>query len=453
MFDQTFSPENLQIISDIEGRRGSNLDAAFFPDVEKAIDELKARISETKNFRKTRKSPYSTTDQEIFEGLREKREVARKNKDEVLLNCLQKVSREISRKNYRVEFERKIGPGGKHVYVVADEPSHYYAIKQLIRNLARLYKLKPANRNLIVSQLSHFLRDGFPYHVIKLDISNFFESIDQAQIIQKLVDDQLLSSKSLIILKNILWKYSNIAGTPNFGLPRGIGVSSYLSELFMKDFDRKISNMSEVVFYARYVDDIILIFAPSKMSDVKKYLSNLTTEIEKKNLKLNDAKTKEFATSDKNWSFEYLGYAFVKSEKKNSKIPEVYLSEKKFNKYLSRLHACYKKHEQQRPKNQKAAFRLLIKRIQYITGNTQLSHSKENAYVGIYFGSPHLTNLRQLKILDYRLKKYTKALTSKKLKDRLAQYSFVSGYTEKIYRRFHRRDEFKKIIKAWKYGN
>ena len=46
------------------------------------------------------------------------------------------------------------------------------------------------------------------------------------------------------------------------GVPRGIGISAYLSELFMRNVDNQIQELDDLIYYARYVDDIIAIFVP-----------------------------------------------------------------------------------------------------------------------------------------------------------------------------------------------
>ena len=59
------------------------------------------------------------------------------------------------------------------------------------------------------------------------------------------------------------------------GIPRGIGISAYLSELYMRDIDIKIKSLEDVIYYARYVDDIIVIICPKTESTKKDYLSEL----------------------------------------------------------------------------------------------------------------------------------------------------------------------------------
>ena len=95
-----------------------------------------------------------------------------------------------------------------------------------------------------MKQLIGMISDGFNYHVLRTDISSFFESIPHDRLLRKLKEDQLLSQKSLRLISGILFRYARLAGTPGIGLPRGLGISSYLSELYMRDFDQRVKAVS-----------------------------------------------------------------------------------------------------------------------------------------------------------------------------------------------------------------
>lgn len=452
MFDQSFSPKNLRKITEIENRRGSNKSLEFFPSVLVATEELKDCIRATKQFRATHKHKYSVADQAIFDALKEDRENARKARDQELLSCLANVSDEISKKSFRISIRRVGGPNGKPVYVVPETPvdayaRSYYAIKQIANNISRIYKVRQANRNQIVTQLSDCLSDGFPYHVVKLDVQEFYESVDHSVLLTKLKSDQLLSATTMRLIERLLWDYAAVAGTPGRGLPRGVGLSAILSELYMRDFDDRISTLEEVAFYARYVDDIIVLFAPTKGSTTDGYRKKAVEELRRKRLVVNTTKSRE---APPDTELTYLGYEFREVLRTSCKV---LMSDAKFQKYKKRLDASFTRYDRQRAKKPRKAYRLLVKRVQYLTGNTQLTHSKQNAFVGIYFSNPHLTDLSQLKRLDDALATHIRKQThSANLRAKLQQYSFQKGYSERIFRRFHRQDEFKEITKAWKYG-
>jgi hypothetical protein len=455
LLDQTFSPQNLRHISDVEKRRGRVSDLSFFPEVKRRTDVLKDRIGDCKDFRRAQIGKYSEADQAIFNHLRDLREAARQDRDDQLLICLKAVSQKISKKSYRVAFSSHEGPGGKPVFQVNDKvPEHHYAIKQISRNLSRLYKVKQANRNQIIAQLVDHLSDGFPYHILRTDVAGFFEGIDHSELLAKLKSDQLLSQTSLRLIDGILFRYSQITGKPGIGLPRGIGISAYLSELYIRDFDSNVRNSPDVVYYARYVDDIVIVYAPTPTSDPTQYLSAVKEELRKKRLIINLKKTSEspLGTSGSieskfGWKFDYLGYEFLYAAKL-----KVRLSSSKQLKYLQRLEASFKRYNLQRAKNSKKAYRLLLKRARFLTGNTQLTHNKQNAFVGIYFSNPHLTDHSQLMELDANLNRLRAGVGSASLRDKLGQCSFLEGYKQKIFRRFHNKNEFENIVKAWKYG-
>jgi len=283
LLDQTFSTKNLRVISETEKRRGRVLDLKFFPELQLKTGILKRNIKYCKNFRRGKAGKYIDKDQAIYDHLRDYREAARNERDCQLIACLDDVVKNISKKSFSIDFEKLNGPKGKPVYSLKrDAPEHYYAEKQISKNLSRLYKVKQANRNQIVSQLADLLHDKFPYHFIRTDISNFYESIDHASLLKKLENDQLLSHKSLRLTKQLLTKFSSQVGSNGIGLPRGIGLSSYLAELYLRDFDQEIRGLEDVVFYARYVDDIVVVFAPTLMSSPKGYLPKIEAALEKK---------------------------------------------------------------------------------------------------------------------------------------------------------------------------
>jgi hypothetical protein len=427
----------------------------FFPSVFAATEDLKQCIRATKHFRATHRHTYTASEQAIFDMLKQVREDARRVRDAELLNCLTIVSNSISQKSFKIEIRQVAGPKGKPVYIIPESPTDlqancYYAIKQISQNIARIYKVKQANRNNIVSQLSDFLNDGFPYHIVKADVQSFYESIDHELLLSKLRSDQLLSTITIRLIEMLLRDYAKLAGTPGKGLPRGVGISAILAELYMRGLDRNVASFKGVAFYARYVDDIVILFAPTKGSLVSHHEAQIIEELRSVKLLMNGPKSDSSPPDKAGWHLTYLGYSFKYS---NSSSCEILMSDDKFQRYKQRLKASFSRYHQQRAKNAKKAYRLLVKRIQFLTSNTQLSHSKQNAYVGIYFSNPHLSAHMQLESLDSALTSHISGVShSAKLTARLQAYSFKQGYTEQVFRRFHREGEFSEITKAWKYG-
>ena len=456
MLDQTFSARNLRKISEREKRRGRVRDLGFFDSVKIKTSELTQAIQATKEFRRLHPGQYSDKEQAEFSLLKELREEKRRERDDTLLRELDGVSSKINRKDFAISFTQENGPGGKKVYVIDQElPDQFYAIKKLETNLASLYRLKPANRDEVMKQLIGMISDGFDYHILRTDISSFFESIPHDRLLKKLKEDQLLSQKTLRLISGILFTYASMAGTPGVGLPRGLGISSYLSELYMREFDQRVKMLDDVVFYARYVDDIVVLFAPLPGADVRVKRPTLRGFLSDISLTMNETaeKTKESPVDSQGhpdrkgaWNFEYLGYR-IDFRSGTS----VSMSRKRLARYKNRLVGCFKRYESQKSKNYKKAYRLLIKRIRFLTSNTHLMHNKRNAYVGIYFNNMHLTHCKDLIALDNLLIAKISSLSSQSLREKLSTHSFVKGFTERTFRRFHKKGEFNEIVEAWKY--
>ncbi|AEI38633.1 antiviral reverse transcriptase Drt3a [Zymomonas mobilis] len=454
MLDQTFSAHNLRKISEQEKRKGRIRDLIYFKEVKRKTEELKSAIQVTKDFRHRHRGKYSTDKQSEFNIIKEIREEKRKERDDLLLKGLEDVSRVINRKNFEISFTKKSGPNGKPVYVIdKNQPDQLYALKKLEANIAAIYKVRPQNRNQIMDQLIGILSSRFNYHVIRTDITSFFETIPHDRLLGKLKADQLLSQKSMRITEKILFLYADLALTPGKGLPRGLGISSYLSELYMRDFDQKIKSLPDTVFYARYVDDIVILFAPLPGSDVSTKKEEIKNHLLSFSLSMNLKKTEESPLDDdghprsrSGWSFEYLGYKLDFGSDLS-----VTMSKKRLDRYKKRICVSFDRYQSQKTKNSKHAYRLLIKRVRFLTSNTQLTHNKSNAYVGIYFNNRHLNKYKDLKALDNFLGIKIQQILSPSLRRKLNQYSFEAGFKEKNFRRFHKKDEFKEIVKAWKY--
>jgi hypothetical protein len=456
LLDQTFSARNLRRISEREKRRGRVRDLDFFDSVNIKTEDLKQAIQATKEFRRLHPGKYSDDEQAEFNILKELREEKRRERDDILLRELDGVSSQINRKDFVISFTQEDGPGGKKVYVIDQKlPDQFYAIKKLEANLASLYRLKPANRDEVMKQLIGMISDGFNYHVLRTDISNFFESIPHDRLLEKLKNDQLLSQKSLRLISGILFRYASLAGTPGVGLPRGLGISSYLSEFYMREFDQRVKMLDDVVFYARYVDDIVVLFAPLPGADVRGKRPKLGDFLNDISLTMNETaeKTKESPVdinghpeAKGSWNLEYLGY-YIDFRSGLS----VSMSRKRLARYKNRVFGCFQRYESQKSKNYKKAYRILIKRVRFLTSNTQLAHNKSNAYVGIYFNNMHLTHNKDLIALDRILSAKIGSLSSPSLKAKLSTYSFVKGFCERTFRRFHKKGEFQEIVGAWKY--
>ncbi len=260
--------------------------------------------------------------------------------------------------------------------------------------------------------------------------------------------DQLLSPSSKKHIKQILDSYGKIAATPK-GIPRGVGISAYLAEFYLRPIDRDIRAIPGLVLYCRFVDDIIAIFARPPAGQTLDSFKSLIIEIlAKYGLPHNEVKTRELKlASPGKKKFEYLGFRFVLEEGHC----DIWASAAKIRKYKTRMIAAFDDYRRRSSVDSRGAYRDLVARIKFLTGNTRLSNSKSRAVTGVYYNNSIVTNPSSFRLLDKLLKIRVKSIRRPSLRKRLKEYSFTEGF---ITRRFHNfsAEELQSIVKVWKHG-
>jgi hypothetical protein len=241
--------------------------------------------------------------------------------------------------------------------------------------------------------------------------------------------------------------YKTLSGS-NKGVPRGVGISAYLAELYMRDIDRMIMSLNGLIYYARYVDDIIVVFTPLVDEKQRDYKRDIAEIVEGKfKLKLNEKKTFTFdlRASSAQHELEYLGYKIFFG---NGKI-KTRLTQKKVEKYKSRIDASFDNYTNLSRVNEKESRKLLVRRMRFLTGNTRLKNNKNNVLVGIYHSNSQLTEMDDLISLDDYLRNKVNLIKIVPLQERLRKFSFKTGFKEKRFSPF-KTYELQKIMKVWK---
>lgn len=358
------------------------------------------------------------------------------------------ISQKVLKPSFKIDLSQKTGPKGKAVYCIDAEPETFFVIKQLQQNIHRIYGVKQANRHDLVCQLRDMLGSSFPFELVRTDISSFYESIDRKRLIEKLDRDQLLSPASKKYIKQVLDSYGTLSGAAT-GIPRGVGISAYLAELYLRPVDKAIRAIPGLALYCRFVDDIVAVFArPPAGKNLGSFKDLIIAIFGENALNHNPNKTYEFALADSApKKFEYLGYRF---HLKPGAL-EISPSAAKVAKYRARMNAAFTEYWRERPVNPKGAFRKLVGRVKFLTGNTRLSNSKSRAVTGIYFNNSIATNLSSLAILDKRLKTRITELKRTSLQRQLKKLKFTTGFEQRRYHNFSTR-ELQMIVSAWKYG-
>jgi len=431
--DQSFSVDNFKKILSYENRKGRNLEKEFFPAVfetTKQITEINKKIHTQLRFR--------DTDEKVLAKLNEEK-VSKKNlKQELIEKQLNEVSEKLLDPKFKIAISR-VETDDKPVYTTTETAENYFAIKQLQYNVRKSFKVKQANRFAIVNQINSLLTDNFPKIVLRTDVKSFYESIPHDKLLTKINDNPLLSflSKKLIwkILKDFLLES---AATDKVGIPRGIGVSAYLAELYMRDIDKEISSLKDVTYYARYVDDIIIVFTPTTNQKTPTYIDQVKNIMETgTGLKMNPVKTNELDLVKSNAVSElnFLGYQF---QFKDLMFDQIKLTTDKINKYKGRITNAIQEFNSQSRFDSRGARRILIHRLNFLTGNTRLENNKANVLVGIYYTNSLLSEpLDDLISLDNFLAAEVDAnITNRDLRRRLKLFSFKKGFEEKKYVNF-----------------
>lgn len=454
MLDQSFTPENFRRIFDYENRKGVYLEKVFFPDLVKLTQDIKNLTVEIRaTYREADKQRASEVRAEKYE----KRKCLKEEKESKLNSSLTDICDRILERSFQIRLTKNVSILDKPVYTQERIPEVYFALKQLQYNFAKLYKVKQSNRYEILKQVKNLLGDGFPKFIIRTDIKSFYESIPSDKLQKKINEESLLSFFSKRLITKIIKEYEVKSDTKK-GLPRGIGISAYLAELYLRDLDKEIMNLPHVVYYARYVDDIIVMFVPPILNSHQKYLDEVKAVIEsdKFDLPVNIEKTFSFDLREENSRqkhlFDYLGYKFSFGFDSNNKpIPvELNLADKKLSKYQRRINSSLKCYVESCHMNEKWARKILVKRIRFLTSNTRLKNNKKNILVGIYYSHSLLTNLIDLEDLDAFLSSAIESANIPSvLKRRLLKNSFKIGFVDKKFIPFSTKD-LHQIMTIWK---
>jgi hypothetical protein len=283
--------------------------------------------------------------------------------------------------------------------------------------------------------------------VFRSDIKSFFESIPFKEVIDDMLHNGIINYSSY---KHLLAISTKIMANNNRGLPRGLPVSSSISEYVLLNFDKSIREMSSCLYYARYVDDIIVIISDNP--------PDLTNEIASKlpyGLKLNPEKTQvELIGSAKR--IDFLGFSFPLDNPHSASI-----TTKKIDRIKKRIILALKRYL-----NIDNDFELLLNRLKFLSGTTniKIAGRENNIAVGIKYQYAICREeiiISQLKSIDIF---YKRILYSKKFNvsirlrtslsptefTELLKISFVGGFKSCI---THNRSRKKiSLIKdGWRY--
>lgn len=443
-----FTAENFRRIYDRENRKGLDIAGLYFPNLEPHTLAVRNKVQEIRALR-SKETSFNVEDfNQQLDALKAERALLKAAKSSAVDAAMDEISHKVLQPSFKIELSQKTGPKGKPVFCIDAKPETFFVIKQLQRNIHRIYGVKQANRHDLVCQLRDMIGTKFAFEMVRTDISSFYESIDRKRLVEKLDRDQLLSPSSKKFIKQVLDSYGVLSATPA-GIPRGVGISAYLAELYLRPVDKAIRTIPGLVLYCRFVDDVVAIFArPPAGKVLGPYKEHITNIFAENKLAHNLNKTFEFdLTNPETKKFEYLGYRFLL----RPGYCEIRASAAKVSKYKMRMNAAFGEYWQRCSIDSKGAYRDLVARIKFLTGNTRLSNSKSRAVTGIYYNNSIVNELSSFVLLDKLLKTRVAEIKRSSLRKRLKPYKFTEGFQARRFHNFSAR-ELQKIVSVWKHG-
>lgn len=374
---------------------------------------------------------------------------------------LSQISKTINNESFNFHSISNFTYKNKVVYRT-NSPEEFYALRKITDNIKRIYKVKFSNKDEIVSQVINILSDTSSYNIIRLDVKDFFESINFHSLLIKLETDNILSNASL----NHLKKLKKLLPPDFDGLPRGLSISSVLSELFMEDIDEKIRSTPGIYFYARYVDDIIII-SHNKNHNIDHFRKIFITKSLDLNKKSSHLEILSINTDSEASNFTFLGYTYHIHHSINEcgdRKLSIDMSSKKIKKIKSRVISTILSFSKD------SNYTLLTNRIKFLSGNyivkidtnyKQFFSNDDSGALkgGIYYNNKFITTNKSLSEINIFIKKLLfckknnavgKAVRSIPINIRrsLLSHCFIVGHNRIVIHDFDA-SEIKKIKQCW----
>jgi hypothetical protein len=268
-----------------------------------------------------------------------------------------------------------------------------YSLRRVNKILGRIYKVKQSDRDAITKQISSLVSDTSHYVVIKGDVKGFYESIPRDSVISKVESNRILSFHNRRVLRQV---FACASVSAVAGLPRGISISSSLSELYIRDFDRHVRALDGVYYYARYVDDFI-IFCHVRSNGI---LQDVETKLKSLGLVLNYKKIKTVRSDALYNGAKRLGFLGYEHYVESDSSVKIRVSSNRVRKIKTRIVLSFLDYARNKD------ISLLCLRLKFITGNYLIreasgsSGESRGLMAGFYYNNKTLTDLHQIVELD-----------------------------------------------------
>lgn len=250
---------------------------------------------------------------------------------------------------------------------------HYYplystnlVLRATARYLSQRFRITAPNRDRVIRSVIDAMSDGSPFHVIRRDITSFYENIPTEDLRHRLLFDTAIPKQ----VRRHLRAYFEIAPDTERGLPRGIGLTTILAELAMHSFDQAVRSIPGVYRYFRYSDDILVFCTGDVTATQQAIESALPGQMTFNRKKCGSASFLPTGQVGETDGFDYLGY-HIRAEKAAPKkgkprVCDVSVSPIKIRKLKTRIVLSLKKFRSTSPT-------LLLYRMRYLSGNYRVN--------------------------------------------------------------------------------
>ncbi len=185
-------------------------------------------------------------------------------------------------------------------------------LKQVIDKSFHLKGKKQTVEDIVLA-VSHIIKSNKYDYYYKLDLSNYFGSINHRILNKKLssaIHDTIIIKliKDAITTPTVnadLRRKDRPEAINKKGVPQGLSISNSLAFIYLLDIDNKYKRFKKFTYF-RYVDDILILCNQSDYDGIKNSLESELKNIAK--LKINQSKRKADYISN---SFDFLGYTFL----------------------------------------------------------------------------------------------------------------------------------------------
>lgn len=272
------------------------------------------------------------------------------------------------------------------------------------------------------------LKEAFPNYdyFLKIDISNFYDSIKHGILFDKL-SKKVKKPEIINVIKQAI---TTPTVSYNFnkndlitkGVPQGLPISNVLAHIYLNDLDIKYKNINSIR-YIRYVDDILIL---CKKTDSDEIYNHLVYDLEAiYNLKINQDKLKKGLIIE---GFEFLGYYVGKIYNGTISITVKEASIKKLEDSLIKLFSNYK-YNSKKISPRQFLFGLNNKITGSISSKVNGDQQREHKYGWIFYFS-QMEDIKVLHHLDWLIEQLITKFNLQSLISKDEIKSFVKAFYE-----------------------